>query len=149
MQATEQKKQSWQQLREDRKKWGLCVTCGKRSPAPKRVQCEFCLCKNSEAKAKNPTWRKPEAYATAKARRDRYRALGLCIICGKPAYKEHVRCYECFLRAKRHKAAYDERHRTGRVKPWNSPPPIHAAGQDHPWRNSDKIVFQKKKQAGE
>ena len=40
-----------QKKREERKKLGLCVTCGSRKHAPGRVSCDSCLTRNRELKA--------------------------------------------------------------------------------------------------
>lgn len=138
MPATENQKQYQRQLWAERKEWGLCVECGKRPPFEGRVRCEVCLCRDLLAhhNTKDSDTRKENR----KKQRAERRAAGLCTICGKPAYKEHTRCYECYLRNKRASDKYREQHKTGRVKPWNPPPPPQKKGADHPWNQMNKLI---------
>lgn len=144
MPACERQKTYYKQLWAERKEWGVCVECGKKPPFEGRVRCEDCLCRDLLAHHK--TTDSPKRKENLKKLRDERKAAGLCIICGKPAYKEHTRCYECYLRNKRASDKYREQHKTGRVKPWNSPPPPRKQSSEHPWNRANKLIKRTDKQ---
>ena len=141
MAGTERQKQYRKQLWAERKEWGLCVECGKRPPFNGRVRCEDCLCR--DLLAHHSTTDSPKRKETLKALRAERRAAGLCITCGKPAYKEHTRCYEHYLKNKKASDKYRQEHKTGRVQPWNAPPPPHKPSEDHPWHQMNKLIKRK------
>lgn len=138
MAASEQAKEYLKKLRQERKDWGLCVECGKKPPFEGRVRCEDCLCRDLLAhhNTKDSDTRKENR----KKQRAERKAAGLCTVCGKPAYQEHTRCYECYIRNKRASDKYREQHKTGRVKPWNPPPPPRKQSANHPWNQMNKLI---------
>lgn len=145
MKATEQQKQYQKQLRAERKQWGLCIECGKRPPFNGRVRCEVCLCR--DLLVHHSTTDSPQRKENLKKLRAERRAAKLCIICGKPAYKEHTRCYECYLKNKRASDKYREQHKTGRVKPWNVPPPPRKQNAEHPWNQMNKLIKRREQES--
>lgn len=139
--ATTQQKQYQKQLREERKQWGVCIECGKRPPFAGRVRCEECLCRDLLAHPSTLSAEKQRKQTESrKAKRAERRAAGLCINCGKPVYKDHTRCYEHYLKNKRASDKYRWEHRTGRVKPWNTPPPPRKQNTEHPWNQMNKLI---------
>ena len=138
MPTCERQKAYYKQLWEERKGWGVCVECGKKPPFEGRVRCEDCLCR--DLLAHHNTTDSPKRKENLKKLRDERKVAGLCIVCGKPAYKEHTRCYECYLRNKRASDKYREQHKTGRVKPWNPPPPPRKQSSEHPWNRANKLI---------
>lgn len=132
-------------LRAERKEWGLCVECGKKPPFEGRVRCEDCLCR--DLLAHHNTKDSDTVKANRKKRREERKAAGLCITCGKPAYKEYVRCYECHIRNRRGCNEYRRQHNTGRIKPWNTPPPPRKQSANHPWNQMNKLI--KRRDEGE
>lgn len=149
MATTQQQKQYQKQLREERKQWGVCTECGKRPPFNGRVRCEVCLCRDLLAHHSPPS---PEQRAkqteNQRKRRAERRATGLCINCGKPVYREYTRCYECYLKNKRAGDKYRQQHRTGRIKPWNTPPSPRKQSADHPWNRMNRLI-KRREQEGE
>lgn len=138
MATTQQQKQYQKQLREERKQWGVCVECGKRPPFNGRVRCEVCLCR--DLLAHHSTTDSPKRKDARKKQRAERRKMGLCTDCGKPVYKEHSRCYECYLRNKRASDKYRQSHKTGRIKPWNPPPSPRKQNTEHPWNQMNRLI---------
>lgn len=126
------------QLRADRKAWGLCVECGKKPPFNGRVRCEDCLCRDLLAHHK--TKDSQQRMDKRKRIRAERKAAGLCIWCGKPVYRSYVRCYECYIKNRRARNKYREKHNTGRIKPWNPPPPPRKQSADHPWNKMNRLI---------
>jgi len=84
-----------QQGREDYawyKAGGMCPKCKKRYGAPGHVYCEKCLAVKRREQEK---FRGAYNAAHCKERRERLKALGLCVRCGKPAVKDRVLCVSC------------------------------------------------------
>lgn len=145
MSTNEAKNKYQRQLRVERKEWGVCIECGKRPPFEGRVRCEVCLCRDLLAHHK--TTDSDARKENLKKQRAERRAAGLCTDCGKPVYKEYSRCYEHYLRNKRASDNFREQHKTGRVKPWNPPPPPHKPSAEHPWHQMNKLI--KRRDEGE
>lgn len=74
---------------ENRKAQGLCVTCGKRAPAPNRVRCGICLAKARRA---------------AQNHREKIGVVPMQIkwengcICGKPSMQGKKVCADCYAK---------------------------------------------------
>ena len=73
----------------DRKKWGVCVVCGKpMKNGEETITCAFCLEKRrAQASAKREILRKQ-----SKELRERHMAAGICIFCKSPALENSSRC---------------------------------------------------------
>lgn len=71
---------------------GICPKCKEKHGAPGHVYCEDCLTVKREEMQKYLG-----AYNAAKCkeRRERLKAKGLCMRCGKPAVKDRVLCASC------------------------------------------------------
>lgn len=118
----------------------LSIECGKRPPFAGRVRCEECLCRDLLAHpALNPEQKKKQV-ENKKKRRAEKRAAGLCIDCGKPVYRAYSRCYEHYIRNRRAGDEYRRGHSTGRVKPWNPPPPPRKQSAEHPWNRTNRLI---------
>lgn len=74
-----------------RKKYGLCVHCGKVDAVKGSVLCQSCKLKSQIRARKN---RINNTICTTHLRNKR-RKEGLCIDCGKPADPNHTRCRDC------------------------------------------------------
>lgn len=91
---------------------GICPVCGQNDPMPGRIRCADCIYKDGERKYKFLAKETPEEKEKRLARqrkksKKRYeerKAQGLCVMCGKPAYKGGVLCYECTIKAKKRDA---------------------------------------------
>lgn len=73
----------------ERKLWGCCILCGK--PLGKNVEtlsCPRCIQKRANYRQENRNHIKE----SNKSRRERYKAEGLCIYCGKPAIPGRTQC---------------------------------------------------------
>lgn len=88
---------------------GICTYCRKRKAVEGKSLCYECAEReNEKARKKYQSMsdeekrenRRKENEARKKQRDERKR-LGLCIVCGKPAYKNYTRCYEHYLYSKR------------------------------------------------
>ena len=125
-----------------RKKLGLCPACGKKRDLENRVKCSGCLYKDVIRHIGRPTTETAEQKARRKELRDQRRENGLCILCGKPAYKGYTRCYECHLKNNRLAAERRRRNKKERTAPYTPPHP-YKPGKDHPWNLSNMLVFRK------
>lgn len=88
---------------------GICVQCHKERVAENSVQCPNCL----EEKAQRtydylhrmPEDKKKEMSkrwgGQRKAKREDRKKNGLCTVCGSPAYKDHLMCYDHVLEHRR------------------------------------------------
>ena len=77
------------------KEHGICPKCKKEYAAPGRVFCEKCL----KIKAADAMKYGSEYNAMkCKERRERLKAKGLCVSCGKPAVEGKVLCVNCARR---------------------------------------------------
>jgi len=74
---------------------GICPKCKKMPGVPGGVYCEDCLAVKREASK-----RFLGEYNAGKCRerRERLKAAGLCVSCGKPAVKDRVLCAACARR---------------------------------------------------
>ena len=89
--------------RDYKREHNICVKCGRNKAAPNRKYCDECL----EWRSNRYKWQKennPEFSNIRKQYYERHREKciknGLCVNCSKPAYKNHVLCYECLIKAK-------------------------------------------------
>ena len=106
-----------------RKEAGLCARCGKASVRKGHVmcvQCEADIAAWHYAKKAQLTPEEREAYlarerARNRARRDRLKAQGLCIVCGKyPTEGGKIRCKTCA--AKHSRETHERKIRDGELK---------------------------------
>lgn len=75
---------------------GKCVGCGKNWAMPHMRLCLPCKIKYSERHAKNAAWySSDERKAYAKNLRERYKAEGKCVKCGKPTNGVYTMCDKC------------------------------------------------------
>lgn len=82
-------KECSKRLYHERKEWGVCATCGKpRRNGETTVMCVHCLEKRAKMRQEN----REKINEYARARRQRFKAQGLCIDCGKPAIQGQTRC---------------------------------------------------------
>ena len=81
---------------------GICVDCKQEEAAKGRTRCLNCLSIIAE-KGRARMYKKTEEELAeinrirrekAKALYDYRKANGLCVICGKPAYRHYTKCYE-------------------------------------------------------
>lgn len=80
-----------------RKLAGLCPMCGKAPPWGGKNLCAKCQCKVAAWKARyDPDGAKHRA--SAKARAERLRAMGLCVDCTRPVRPGSTRCEACLKR---------------------------------------------------
>lgn len=78
---------------------GICWGCKKTYAEAGRIYCRACASRVKAKRARNdPGGERNKAYT--KAWRDRLRAEGLCIDCGRQAKKGCVRCARCLKRGK-------------------------------------------------
>nr|DAP79798.1 MAG TPA: NinG protein [Caudoviricetes sp.] len=84
---------------------GICPYCKKGKPAPGKSLCEECAEKQRTYFANLPPERAEQFRArkreNSKQKYSQRKAAGLCVDCGKPVYKDGVRCYEHYLRNRR------------------------------------------------
>ena len=106
-----------------RKEAGLCARCGKEPVRKGHVMCAQCEADIAEwhyAKKAQLTPEEREAYlarerARNQARRDRLKAQGMCIDCGKcPTEGGKLRCKTCA--AKRSRETHERKIRAGELK---------------------------------
>ena len=71
--------------RDYKREHNICVKCGRNKTAPNRKYCDECL----EWRSNRYKWQKEKCIKN-----------GLCVNCSKPAYENHVLCYECLIKAK-------------------------------------------------
>ena len=137
-------------LKKERREWGVCTDCGKARPAENHVRCAECLYKDQIRAINRPQMDAQQRKHLAeirKALRDKRRAAGLCIMCGKEAYKAYTRCYECIARNRRNAAEFRRRRRAAQPPKEPriyTPPPPPNPGKEHPWNMDNKIVFRKR-----
>lgn len=74
----------------------VCPSCGTRNAAPGRVRCETCLAVSASRSRKAPD---PQR---AKEARERRKAAGKCVWCGRPRAKDS-KCYCVDCRLKNHR----------------------------------------------
>lgn len=90
------------------KEHNICVDC-RNADAVRGTRCTVCADKHLARRYKNIAAMTPEQKQKLKEYNKNYcknrykqrRANGLCVDCGKPAYQNHSRCYEHYLREKR------------------------------------------------
>lgn len=87
--ALRRKRQRDRESREWYKAHGICPRCRHEWSKPGGVYCEECLRKNRE------TYKQFDASGYAKQRREKLKALGLCVNCTKPAVPGKVLCAVC------------------------------------------------------
>lgn len=76
-------------LYEERKEWGVCVTCGKPlRNGEKTVSCQDCITDRAKYREDN----RQHIRDNARDRMNRYRAAGLCVFCGKPVVEGKKLC---------------------------------------------------------
>lgn len=103
--------QGFRDRRERLIKQGLCVCCGKSPAQPGRTMCQPCrdhinmmTREQREKKRETEQAERRERKALTKAesaknRRERLRAEGICIICGRnPAREGYTTCFDCAIR---------------------------------------------------
>lgn len=97
---------------------GYCVECHHQKAAPGKTCCFDCLAKmNGKATKRyhelSDEQRKEEirkASARTKARREKRKEHGLCILCGKkPAWNGLQTCYECTIKKRRDRKKHDDK----------------------------------------
>lgn len=86
----------------------ICVSC-RSAEATRGVKCDECADKDLDRRHKRLDSMSDAEKMALKEKNKAYlqkryaerREKGLCAECGKPIYKNHSRCYECYLREKR------------------------------------------------
>lgn len=94
----------------------ICVTC-RSDTATRGTQCDLCADKDLERKEKRLAAMTLEEKQALREKNKEYlrkryaerKEKGLCYVCGKPVYKNHSRCYECYLQEKRKDRIRQER----------------------------------------
>ena len=74
---------------------GICPRCKTQYAAPGRVHCEKCIVEN---RARVRKFFGEYNATKCKERRERLKAQGLCVCCGKPAVESRVLCVKCARR---------------------------------------------------
>lgn len=131
------------ELYEVRKHLHICTKCCHRRAELNKTMCSVCLTKQSEYNAQYFAKQKNVEKATCRARelREKRRQEGVCVLCGKQRYPNHMRCYECMLRDRRqHREAYVPKERTCVPIPPRCKP-----ADDHPWRKANEAMMQRGK----
>lgn len=81
---------------------GICVQCRKEKAAPHHVRCEVCLEQNlstQESRRRVGTYRRADRRSYNKTLRERRKAAGLCIDCGRPiCSSSKCYCVECRIK---------------------------------------------------
>ena len=103
------------------KEHGICVDCHQEEAAKGRTRCLTCLSIRAEQREKRESKLTEEERAEknrikrekGKALRDDRKANGLCDVCGKPAYKNHSKCYEHYIYYKRYEKKRREKKNKG------------------------------------
>ena len=84
---------------------GICVQCKKENAAPNRVRCEVCLEQNlstQEKRRRVGTYKISDRRLYNKNFREKRKAEGLCIDCGKPiCSNSKCYCIDCSTKAKK------------------------------------------------
>ena len=91
------------------KEHGICIQCHQEDAAPGRTRCLNCLSIMAENQRRHRNKLteeereeiKRKKREQSKALRDYRRENGLCLVCGKPVYKNYSKCYEHYLYFKR------------------------------------------------
>lgn len=93
-----QEKRKQNKERYDRLKGrGMCVKCGRLKAEEGHSLCLVC---RMDLRGRSHHRTEEEKEAKAAYMRDRFakhKAAGLCVDCDKPAYRNHVRCYEHYI----------------------------------------------------
>lgn len=90
------------------KEHGICTVCGQKDAIGKYVVCEDCLYSKQERDIKNAK----RDYLVAKNRKQRYKAEGRCIDCGKVRDTTDANyCSVCREKARKQKREYMRRKR--------------------------------------
>lgn len=85
------------QLYTSLKERGMCVKCRKFKADPGHATCLVCrMDMRGKTKARTDE-EKAERAAKQRHRVAQHKVAGLCVSCDKPAYKDHVHCYEHHL----------------------------------------------------
>lgn len=91
-------------IQERRKAAGICIDCKKAKASPGRVRCADCLAKE---RIHSKKWRmnksideyEEKILAPRRARRQRLKEAGICVICGKVDAEDGMtRCKACAIR---------------------------------------------------
>lgn len=98
----EKRAQDAKDTREWRKAHGFCIRCGHEKAEPGKIHCLVCKMDVRE-RAREYYRNLPDDIKKERAERKKQikaqkKAAGICIICSKPAYKNHVHCYEHYIR---------------------------------------------------
>lgn len=84
------------------KSHGICVQCGNYKAAPGRVRCEVCLAQNTESSARRHREKPVSTKEYSKNLREKRKANGQCIWCGKPLSKNSkCFCPDCRIKNQR------------------------------------------------
>ena len=85
--------------RADYKAHGICISCGRNDAEIGHVLCKACIA-NAKLRQQciDPDGSKRREYK--KQLRESRKAQGLCIECGKPAWRGRTRCYTHILKAR-------------------------------------------------
>lgn len=107
--------------REYLKSIGICIRCGKEKAISNMVLCSNCREKNNSSRRgvnhkQLSKEKRKEQYKIYKEKyypkyKERYytrKNQGLCVVCGKPALKGLVMCYDCRLYQNQYKSGYYE-----------------------------------------
>ena len=86
----------------------ICVSC-RQAKATRGVKCDACADKDLERRHKKLALMTEEEKLSMRRKNKEYlqkryaqrRKDGLCLVCGKPVYENHSRCYECYLKEAR------------------------------------------------
>ena len=88
---------------------GICVYCKREKAAPGRAMCLNCAsivaekrrAKYSKLSEEERAERNRKKREQSKALREYRKENGLCLVCGKPVYKNYSKCYEHYIYFKR------------------------------------------------
>ncbi len=151
----ERKREGMRRLRIERKEWGVCANCGAPLDLENRLTCSKCIYRKTLSRIKSESSEMPDHKAERlKKMRERKATLRayrrenhLCLLCGKPAYKNLTRCYECSIRDNRwarEKRKRDNITRIPATRPLKPFAPLKPS-PDHPWRIMNLKTFGKGK----
>ena len=95
---------SRRKVREARKKDNKCIMCGKNTPVPGLLGCDYCYSTHQEY---------------IKELQDDRKALGFCIQCGEPVSEINPRTNNKYSRCKKHRAAQLKKLKQKRTRKHN------------------------------
>ena len=126
----------------------ICVRCHQREAVKGQVACLDCRDKDreydrkrkAESLAKESPEHKAERLRKAKERRERLKAQGVCVWCGKRRATHGIHCLECWLKqkkanleSKRRRRAYDKSRGLSRVNSEGTPSRVRTRRKGGNW----------------